>query len=119
MASAMMGAIKKIVGLVRVYAPTEHSYMNMVVSDGHLALAVRFTTNEPEYADSLYLNLGRKYSCEGGVCYMHDPGEHEKAVIISSEPLSKDPGWEPVPVNTMVLVQEGRVRDRMEIGMEF
>ncbi len=87
------------------------------MTDGHLAVAVRLTTDSPDYADSLYLNLGKKYVCENGVCYMQDSGYHEKSVVISSEPLSKDPGWEKVPVNSMVLVEEGRIRDKMEIHM--
>lgn len=117
--SAMMSTIRMVIGLTRTYAPDEHSYMNMVVSDGHYSLAVRFTTDDPQYADSLYLNLGKQYLCEDGVCHMVNPGGHEKTVIISSEPLSKEPGWEPVPVNSMVLVYEGKIRDQMEIHLDF
>ena len=115
--SAMMAAIKKVMDLVKNESPQECSYMNMVLTDGHLAVAVRFTTDDPSYADSLYYNLGKKYICEEGVCYMVDPGFHEKSVIISSEPLSKDPGWEQVPVNSMILIDEGKIRDKMEIRL--
>lgn len=116
MSSALMAAIKKVLAIT--YYTGEHSYLNMVLTDGHLAVAVRFTTDIPENADSLYLNMGRKYVCDGGVCYMQDPGEHEKAVIISSEPLSKDPGWAPVPVNTMVVIREGHIIDELTIHIE-
>ncbi|WP_370086145.1 class II glutamine amidotransferase [Ekhidna sp.] len=114
--TAMMSAIKKVIALIHEHGGDEHSYMNMVLTDGHLAVAVRFTT-DPDYADSLYLNLGKKYVCENGVCFMMDPGYHEKSVVISSEPLSKDPGWEKVAVNSMVLVEEGKIRDKMEIHL--
>lgn len=117
--SAMMSAIREVISLAKKYAPEERSYMNMVVSDGHYSLAVRFTTDDPQYADSLYLNLGKQYVCEEGLCRMLDPGEHEKTVIISSEPLSKESGWEAVPVNSMVLVHEGKIRDQMEINPDF
>lgn len=119
MATSMMAAIRKVVNLMREESPDDHAYMNMVVTDGSIALAVRFTTDVPEHADSLYLNLGRKYVCEDGVCYMMEPGEHEKTVIISSEPLSKDPGWQKVPVNSMVLVHEGKIYNQMDISLDF
>jgi glutamine amidotransferase len=117
MSSSLMSTIRKVTELGKAAGTTEHSYMNMVLTDGHIAVAVRFTTDDPSNADSLYLNMGRKYVCEDGVCYMHDPGEHEKAVIISSEPLSEDPGWESVPVNTMVVVKEGKILDRLTITL--
>ena len=120
MSTAMMYAIKRVLKLIDQYAKGSKSYMNMVLTDGHLAVAVRLTTDKPEYADSLYLNLGRKYVCEEGICYMHDPGEqHEKAVIISSEPLSKDVGWEEIPPNSMILVQEGKIREKMTINLNY
>lgn len=119
LASSMMAAIKKVVGIIRRLVPDENSYMNMVVTDGNIALAVRFTTDDPMHADSLYMNLGKRYVCEEGLCYMKDPGEHEKTVIISSEPLSSEPGWQAVPVNSMVLIHEGRIVNQMEIIVDF
>lgn len=115
LATSMMIAIKKIMNLIDQYAPGQLSYMNMVVTDGDLSLAVRFTTDIPENADSLYMNLGKKYVCEDGVCYMKDPGEHERSVIISSEPLSTDPGWRSIPVNSMVLIKDGHILNQMDI----
>jgi len=115
MATGMMRSIKRVCNLIDEYAPGAHSYLNFVVTDGRLALAVRFTTDVDEHADSLYINIGKSYRCEDGVCYMTEPGESKKSVIISSEPLSKDPGWEKIPVNSMILVNEGQVLDRMDI----
>ncbi len=117
MSSSLMAAIRKVVELGQEMGVDEPSYMNMVLTDGNISVAVRFTTDIPENADSLYLNVGKRYACEDGVCHMISPGEHEKAVIISSEPLSDDPGWEPVPVNSMVVVKEGYVLDRLTIAM--
>ena len=115
--TAMMKAIRKVLTLIEAHAEGAPSYLNMVLTDGHLAVAVRMTTDAPSEADSLYVNLGRRYICENGICYMHDPGHHETAVVISSERLSDDPGWESVPVNTMILVEDGKIRDRMEIHL--
>ena len=116
LATGMMRAIKRVSRLINEHAPRAHSYLNFVITDGRLALAVRFTTDVVEHADSLYINIGKSYRCEEGVCYMTEPGESKKSVIISSEPLSKDPGWEKIPVNSMILVNEGQVLDRMDIS---
>ncbi|MEQ8474455.1 MAG: class II glutamine amidotransferase [Marinoscillum sp.] len=118
MSSALMATIKKIMKIIEEAGVEDHSYMNMVLTNGELAVAVRFTTDLPKHADSLYLNIGRKYVCEDGVCSMIDPGDREKAVIISSEPLSSDPGWESIPVNSMVVVKDGRVYDRLTITLD-
>lgn len=118
MSSSLMAAIRKVVAFEQEAEVEEASYMNMVLTDGSISIAVRFTTDDPKNADSLYLNIGKRYICDDGVCYMHDPGEHEKAVIISSEPLSTDPGWEPVPVNSMVVVKDGHVLDRLTIAID-
>ena len=116
MATAMMRSIKRVCKLIDEHAPGANSYLNFVVTDGRLALAVRFTTDVVEHADSLYINIGKSYQCKDGVCHMTEPGESKKSVIISSEPLSKDPGWEKIPVNSMILVNEGQVLDRMDIN---
>jgi predicted glutamine amidotransferase len=115
--SVMIKAIKKVLRLKKEKHVGEKSYMNMVLTDGNLAIAVRYTSDAPERADSLYLNQGRKYVCENGVCSMIDPGKSEEAIVISSEPLSVDSGWEPVPVNSLVVIQDGKIRDRKSITL--
>ncbi|MFG0284946.1 MAG: class II glutamine amidotransferase [Phycisphaerales bacterium JB039] len=84
----------------------DHTYLNCAFSNGRTAAAVRFTTNDPKYAESLYLHRGRRYVCEGGVCRMLDPEEGHGAVIVASEPLSDDPGWESIPPNHVALISD-------------
>jgi predicted glutamine amidotransferase len=68
--------------------------------------AIRGTTDDPANADSLYTNRGRRYVCEDGVCRMLDPGEaNGSAIMVSSEPLSADSGWESVPVNHLLRIE--------------
>jgi ergothioneine biosynthesis protein EgtC len=106
MAGALNRTISTVLALVREHAPGEHIYLNAVVTDGHAAVACRYTTDEPANADSLYTNRGRRYVCEGGVCRMLDPGEQNgSAVMVSSEPLSADGGWDAVPVNYLLRVE--------------
>ncbi len=106
MADALRRAVARILDLVRRHAPGEHIYLNAVVTDGEAAVACRFTSDDPGNADSLYTNRGRRYVCDGGVCRMLDPGEQNgSAVMVSSEPLSGDSGWEAVPVNHLVRLE--------------
>jgi len=117
MSSALIAAIKNILDLSEKAQVKEFCYLNVVLTNGHIAVAARFTNDSPENAASLHINMGRKYVCKNGACYMHDPGEHEKAVVISSEPLSDDPGWENVPVNSIVVIKEGKILSRHTIGL--
>jgi predicted glutamine amidotransferase len=110
MASAFRRTIARVAALVDAHARGEHMYLNAVLTDGHSAVACRYTTDEPGNADSLYTNRGRRYVCEGGVCRMLDAGEaNGSAIMISSEPLSGDGGWETVPVNHLVRVEPNLV----------
>jgi len=87
----------------------EPSTLNLAVSDGSCAIATRFTNERDEHGESLHLHRGRRYVCEDGVCRMV-PAEKGAAgaVIVASERLSDDPGWEMVPPNHMVLVSSER-----------
>jgi predicted glutamine amidotransferase len=106
MAGALQRTIARISALVGKYAAGEPIYLNAVLTDGASAVACRFTTDDPANADSLYTNRGRRYVCEDGVCRMLDPGEaNGSAVMVSSEPLSTDSGWESVPVNHLLRIE--------------
>lgn len=99
-------AIGRVRELQHVHAPGEHVYLNTVITDGKAAVASRITSDDPANADTLYIQRGRRYVCDDGVCRMLDPGElNGSALMISSEPLSGDTGWEAVPVNHVVLIE--------------
>ncbi len=44
--------------------------------------------------------------CEDGVCRMVAADEGSGAVIVASEPVSTDPGWEMVPLNHAVVIDD-------------
>ncbi len=106
-ALALARALYRTIRDVIAVAP-EPCYLNLAVSDGVHAAAARFTTDTPDAADSLYWHSGKRYVCEGDVCRMVEPEVGHGTVLISSEPLSGDPGWERVPVNHLVVVQADR-----------
>lgn len=105
-ADGLRRAIGRVRELQRLHAPGEHVYLNTVITDGNAAVASRITSDDPANADTLYIQRGRRYVCDDGACRMLDPGElNGSALMISSEPLSGDMGWEAVPVNHVVLIE--------------
>jgi predicted glutamine amidotransferase len=98
-------AFRRVLDAVARRGIGEHSYLNVAVADGTRAVVTRFTTASPDTAPSLYLHQGRRYVCQAGVCRMIEPDEGHGAVIVSSEPLSQDPGWHRVPANHAVLIR--------------
>ena len=114
MARAFQRSIERTRSLVAKYAPGEYLYINAVLSNGKAAVACRYTTDDPSEASSLYMNQGKRYVCEDGVCRMLD-AEHSGSVIVSSEPLSEDPGWSAFTPNSMALISTNRVRRSLSL----
>jgi ergothioneine biosynthesis protein EgtC len=109
LAAALEAMIGRALALVERHASAEPSTLNLAVSDGRCAVATRFTSQREHAGESLYLHRGRRYVCEDGACRMLPPEDGAAgAVIVSSERLSEDPGWEMVPRNHMVLVSSER-----------
>lgn len=107
LATALIAGVERALEFVRRAGVEDHSYLNIAMADGANAVACRFTTDAPENIESLYLNTGRRYICEEGVCRMLDAREEDRAVIVSSERLSEDPGWTPIPANHLVSIHRG------------
>ena len=79
------------------------STLNLALTDGKRAVVSRYITGGGQGANSLYVHAGSRYVCEDGLCRMITDRE-DGAVIIASEPLSQDPGWDRVPTNHIVSV---------------
>src|SRR5262245_50590515 len=104
LARAVERTVGRLVELSRKHGGGEESYLNLAVTDGRHAVVTRYTTLADYAGESLYVDRGRRYVCNAGVCRMVEPEEAGGAVIVSSERLSGDPGWEAVPRNHMVLI---------------
>lgn len=115
LAAAVLGAVEDVVDLARPCG--EPSYLNIAVSNGRSSVACRFTTDAPQDAASLHLHTGRRYVCEGGACRMVDPEGSTKAILISSEPLSSDPGWQNIPPNHAVILHEDQTTRLLEVPL--
>lgn len=94
------------------------SDLNIAISDGVTSVACRYTSAPDRDPMSLYLHRGQQYICEEGVCRMIEPEKGTGAVIVSSEPLSKDPGWVKVPRNHMVVIHEDLQTETRPIGVQ-
>ncbi len=105
MAMALTAAIGEVEELTR-QTQEEQSLLNIAVTDGHCAVVSRYISRKPEKANTLYVHTGRRYVCDDGLCQMVEPENERGAVIIASEPLSKDEGWMSVPANSLVVVQK-------------
>lgn len=103
LAEAVTHGIRAIHELIDKHAPGTHCYLNIVLSDGRHAAACRYSS-DPDYIDSLYLNAGSGYRCEGDHCWMEPHAGTVRAILVSSEPLNQDPNWQPVPRNHMALM---------------
>ena len=108
MAEALRRSFKTAIDLSRETGGTEHSYLNVAVTNGRAAVVTRFTTHAGYDGESLYIHRGLRYICVDGACRMVEPDELGGAVIVSSERLSEDPGWQPVPPNHMVIIDADR-----------
>lgn len=107
--AALERAIARVVALAKAHANShgsgEPSYLNLALTDGESAAACRFTTEADYAGESLYVHTGRVYACHDGVCKMLAPDRGRGCVLVSSEPLSQDPGWDEVPRNSLVLIE--------------
>jgi predicted glutamine amidotransferase len=102
--AALERTLARLVALSAEHGGAEPSFLNFAVTDGVQAAVTRFTTMEGYDGESLHVDRGRRYVCDGGACRMVEPDDGGGAVIVSSEPLSGDPGWEMVPRNHAVLI---------------
>jgi ergothioneine biosynthesis protein EgtC len=106
MAEALEDTIRRTLGLLEHIGITADSQFNIAISDGKRAVATRCGTGDARKLPTLYWHQGRCYVHENGACQMLDFDVRSDTVIIASEPLSDDPGWESLEPNSMILVAE-------------
>lgn len=108
MAAALRRAFVRVLDLVESHGGGAPSYFNVAVSNGRGAVVSRFASDDHYGGESLYVNRGRRFVCEDGLCRMATPHEDGGAILVSSEALSEDPGWEPIPDDHLIVVAEDR-----------
>lgn len=112
-AARIATALRQCIAYVAQHTPNDpelpDSYLNIAVSDGVHAAVSRYTTSVSYPAESLHFHRGKTYSCRQGQSYLSNPTTGQGAIIVSSEALNNDPGWQVVPNNTLLILQPGGV----------
>jgi glutamine amidotransferase len=106
LAGALQRGIARVLALATAHGGDEPSYLNLALTDGDTAVACRFTTKADYDGESLFVHTGRVYVCSKGSCRMLAPVRGHGCVLVSSEPLSDDAGWDPVPRNSIVRIAD-------------
>jgi predicted glutamine amidotransferase len=110
MARALSATIREVDHITEKAGIKEANYMNLAVTDGTSAVATRHVSPSAdegeEDANTLYVHTGGGFECKAG--HLKETAtEKGHAVVIASEPLTEDKGWQRVTPNTMVLVTKG------------
>jgi len=108
LAATMTTVIAELENMRRAADISEFSYLNLAVTDGCNAVVSHFVSDSHVAPPSLYVHTGKSYTCEGNICRMIEPEGSGGAVLVASEPLSGDPGWDAVPPNSLLIIDSDR-----------
>ena len=117
MAETLAATIVEVEEMTHEAGVDEPSLLNLAVTDGNSAAVSRYVSrSSDEKANTLYLHTGSTYACDEERCRMEEAADGRGAVLIASEPLSGDKGWEPVPPNSMVVVRSNQQVETRPLG---
>jgi predicted glutamine amidotransferase len=107
MVEAMKGMFADLNELLMESSVTQHSYLNLAVTNGTCLIAVRYTTNPNVQPASLYYMFGREYHCVEDQCTMEPSYGKPSAIVVASEPFTaRRSDWMKVERNSMMVVDE-------------
>ena len=109
-AESLNAAIIRVVNVVKKYGDGEPCYLNIAVGDGKNAVISRYTNDPESKPESLYWYSGSLYE----PCLKANASGSE--IIVSSEKLTDDAGWQTVPPNHMVVLGHGRAPEILPCG---
>lgn len=105
MADALQAMFHELAALKAEHGLTNASSLNMVVTNGVEMVASRYTDDSRETPLSLHHTEGSHYVCDDRGCGMRPAPSDQQAVLIASEPLTRETQhWQDVPANHFVLV---------------
>lgn len=105
--AALAATIAEVEALVAEHAPGAKVFLNLVVTDGESAAVSRYANAAGGKANTLYVNRGRRYVCEDGACRIVDTDD-AGSVLVASESLTEDDGWEVVPPGSILTIRADR-----------
>ena len=117
MTRAVMATIQDIESLRRRADVRSPASLNLAVTDGSRAVVTRYHSGGGEGANSLYHARGSAYECRDGVCRMIAGSDDARALLVASEPLSKETEWQAVPTNHLISLELGQAVQVMPISL--
>lgn len=102
LADALDSAITRTMQISHAIGAEEPSYLNVAVTDGHNTAISRFANQGDPV--SLYYFVGALYPRDVDPCGRPAPDD-ALAVTVSSERLTGDAGWKPVPANHIAVLR--------------
>ncbi|GAB5357079.1 hypothetical protein AAMO2058_000343400 [Amorphochlora amoebiformis] len=122
-AKALNDTIQTIVDLVTEYSANSHCSLNLAVTNGTAIIATRFRRGKSPPPSLYFAMLKQIQGCDGKIrIWAKNDGLHEgvkelqtDCVIVSSEPLTRDPCWNLVGESTMIVVH-GDANNRSKAG---
>jgi glutamine amidotransferase len=103
MVEATKEAIAKVEQLSAEHDTAMFNYLNFVLTNGKEAVVGRYTSSPTLDAHSLYFHQQIKAEDDQ---IKHPQNPKHPTVIVSSEPLSSDADWQPVPINKLMAIDE-------------
>lgn len=104
LARRLSDAIARVVETVEEDGGGEPSFLNVAVADGSRVAVCRFDTDPRESPETLYLLNGEMYEPAGRRFPERRTEDEGEAMVVSSERLTDDPRWRPVPPSSMVVL---------------
>jgi predicted glutamine amidotransferase len=112
LARRLSATITRVVDIVRAIGHGEPSFLNVAVSDGDHAAVCRFASGDGALPESLYILNGEMYEPAARQFAVRRPQDEGQSMVVSSERLTADSRWTPVPPSHMVVLDR-RVPVRM------
>lgn len=104
LAHHLSAAVTRVIDLVNDFGGGEPSFLNVAASDGQHVAVCRFSNDHGKAPESLYLLRGELYEPAGRQFPQRRLADEGEATVVSSERLTTDTRWTPVPANHMVVI---------------
>jgi glutamine amidotransferase len=112
LAQHLSAAVTRVIDLVHELGKGEPSFLNVAATDGQHVAVCRYADDHGKAPESLYLLHGEMYEPAGRQFLQRRPEDEGEAMVVSSERLTSDARWTPVPANHMVVLDR-RVPPRL------
>lgn len=104
LAQRLSAAIARVLTIAAASGGGQPSFLNVAVTDGEHVAVCRFASGEGAQPETLYVLRGELYEPAGRDFPQRRPSDEGEATVVSSERLTIDARWTPVPANHMLVI---------------